>query len=131
MQRATQNAPDISMEPATGQSQDYDQLPLLQYCFIGIGIAVLWTATACGLSSLQRKAEPFFREWVAHQEPPFMGLGTCLLLIKKSKIFLKRIKKITADSKAPARLIENRWLRFGVVVSIGAIGTVSLIPMGF
>lgn len=98
------------------------------WCLTGVVVGVVWTAVGWGIAILQGVPQTFLQEW-SHLQGFFLtALGTWLLMVIRSGTFRARVGSLTANGGVG---VGGRRLQATVISSVGIIGTVSLIALGF
>lgn len=98
----------------------------------GLTLAVSWTLVGCGVAAVQGvNLRAFLREWMNYQGFFLIWLGAWLLLIIRSRAFVERVSRLTADGAIHRGVAENRLLRLIVVGGTTILGFCSLARMGF
>ena len=106
-------------------------VPTFQYLLFGIVIGLLWTALGLMISLLSHSAARFWREWYRLQGFPLVALGTCLVLVIYSDSLTRRVAALTSDGSIPIPAVHTRGARATIVLIITAVGTASLVSLGF
>ncbi|PYP82335.1 MAG: hypothetical protein DMF61_26715 [Blastocatellia bacterium AA13] len=91
-----------------------------------------WTLVGCGVAAAQGvNVRAFVKEWMNYQGFFLLWLGTWLLLMMRSKAFVRRVSLLTTDGTIKLGLIQRRFLRILVVGGTTILGFFSLARMRF
>jgi hypothetical protein len=101
------------------------------WCIIGIVVGLGWSALGYGIAALQGKSWNFLQDWAHLQGFFLIALGTWILLIIRSKALFARLRGVTVNGQIHLGLLEDRRVRAAIVLSVGLLGTASLIALGF
>jgi hypothetical protein len=101
------------------------------YCSVGILLATLWTAVGMAIAFFHGQFKEFVDEWIRLQGFFLVAIGTWLTLISRSNALRQRVTAVVVDGVKAPNGIGSWRLRLAVQLGVGAIGTTSLILLGF
>lgn len=122
--RSEQNGESVAPKAAE------QQVAYFLYFLVGLVVAGVWTLVGIALAFAQNDFTKFVTEWQNLQGPFLIGLGTCLVLIARSNALAERVAKIAKDRFVVSKKVGT-WKRVAIVGGIFAVGTASLVCMGF
>lgn len=108
-----------------------DSISHLFCALVGIGTAAAWTVVGCGIALLQRNFAGFLHEWFLLQGFPLVTVGTWLLILVRSPNLEARVADLIQEGSPPFRPLEERAFGLVIAITVGVVGTASLIPLGF
>jgi hypothetical protein len=92
---------------------------------------VAWTVVGCGIALVQGDVAGFLHEWFLLQGFPLVTVGTWLLILVRSTNLEARVADLTPEGSTTFRPLEKRAIGLVIAISVGMVGTASLIPLGF